>query len=257
VLIGERYPLVDRANDADRISMVKVIFSTITGKYDFLNHFLSLRRDVAWRRFTVEQMRFFNTYRFLDVATGTSDLAIETSTRYPDIHVTGLDFVEEMLDQGMKKIESKGLSKRIDLIKGDALHIPLPNKSFDAAGVAFGIRNIPDKISALRELKRVVVPGGQVLVLELTLPQAQYFKGFYHIYLNIILPLLARTFSPNPEAYHYLGDSIMDFPPVRGFAGMMKEVGLVDVEVHTLTLGICHLFMGHKPNPDQPEKCLK
>lgn len=251
---GNRYPSVKGIDDYDRIRIVREIFATITGKYDFLNHFLSLRRDVAWRRFTVEQMRFFNTYRFLDVATGTSDLAIEAALQYPDIQMTGLDFVRQMLDQGMKKIESKGLSTRIDLIKGDALHIPLPDKSFDAAGVAFGIRNIPDKIRALTELKRVVVPGGQVLVLELTLPQTQYFKGFYHIYLNMILPLLARVFSPNPDAYHYLGESIMNFPSVKRFEQMMKDAGLIDVEMHTLTLGICHLFIGHKPNPDNPEQ---
>jgi len=254
---GNRYPSVKEIDDYDRIRIVREIFSTITGKYDFLNHFLSLRRDVAWRRFTVEQMRFFNTYRFLDVATGTSDLAIEAALQYPDIQVTGLDFVQQMLDQGMKKIESKGLSTRIDLIKGDALHIPLPDKSFDAAGTAFGVRNIPDKIRALTELRRVVVHGGQVLVLELTLPQTQYFTGFYHIYLNMILPLLAMVFSPNPDAYHYLGESIMNFPSVKRFARMMKDAGLIDVEVHTLTLGICHLFIGHKPNPDKPEKCLK
>ena len=244
---GNQYPSVKKIDDYDRIRIVREIFSTITGKYDFLNHFLSLRRDVAWRRFAVDQMRFFNTYRFLDVATGTSDLAIEAALQYLDLRVTGLDFVPQMLGQGMKKVQGKGLSTRIDLINGDALHIPMPDKSFDAAAVAFGIRNIPDKIGALTELRRVVVPGGQVLILELTLPQTQYFTSFYHIYLNMILPLLARFFSPNPDAYHYLGESIMNFPSVKGFARMMKGAGLVDVKVYTLTLGICHLFIGHKP----------
>lgn len=243
----EKYPSIDQTNDADRIRMVKEIFSTITGKYDFLNHFLSLRRDVAWRRFTVEQMRFFNTYRFLDVATGTSDLAIEGALCYPDIRVTGVDFVQEMLDQGVKKVEKRGLSQRTDFMKGDALHLPFPDDSFDTAGIAFGIRNIPDKARALKEMSRIVVASGQVLVLEMTFPQIRCFKRFYHLYLNKILPFLARLFSPNPGAYHYLGDSIMDFPPVRGFVGMMKDAGLVDVEVYTLTLGICHLFIGHKP----------
>jgi len=243
----EKYPSIAQINDADRIRMVKEIFSTITGKYDFLNHFLSLRRDVFWRRFAVRQMQFFNTCRFLDVATGTSDLAIDTALRYPHIQVTGLDFVKEMLDHGVKKIAGKNLSARINLMQGNALDLPFADDSFDAAGIAFGIRNIPDRAGALRELQRVVIPAGQVLVLEMTFPEIPFMKRFYHLYLNRILPLLARTFSPNPEAYHYLGDSIMDFPPVRGFAGMMKEVGLVDMEVHTLTLGICHLFMGHKP----------
>jgi len=249
---GNPYPSVKEIDDYDRIRIVREIFATITGKYDFLNHFLSLRRDVAWRRFTVEQMRFFNTHRFLDVATGTSDLAIEAALQYPHIQVTGLDFVRQMLNQGMKKIERKGLPTRIDLIKGDALHLPLPDKSFDAAGVAFGIRNIPDRKSALTELMRVIVPGGQVLVLELIFPQTRYFKSFYHIYLNMILPLLAGVFSSNPDAYHYLAESIMNFPSVKGFAGMMKDVGLANVKAYALTFGICHLFIGHKPNPDNP-----
>jgi len=251
--MGDNYLSVDQIRDVDRIKIVKEIFSTITGKYDFLNHFLSLRRDIAWRRFAVKKIQPFKTHRFLDVATGTSDLAIEAILQHPDIQVTGLDFVDEMLDQGIKKIVKRGFSKRIDLIKGDALHIPFPQDTFDAVGIAFGIRNIPDKIRVLTELRRVVVPGGQVLVLELTLPQTGYFKILYHIYLNMILPLLARVFSPNPDAYHYLGESIMNFPSVKGFARMMKDAGLVDVEIHTLTLGICHLFIGHKPNPDKPE----
>ena len=241
-----KYPPIDQIDNIERIRLVKDIFATITGKYDFLNHFLSLRRDVAWRRFAVRQMRFFNTRRFLDVATGTSDLAIEGALSYPDIRVTGVDFVQEMLDQGVKKIRSRGLFRRMDLMKGDALHLPFPDNSFDAAGVAFGIRNIPDKAGALREMRRTVVGGGQVLVLEMIFPQIPLFKQFYDLYLNRILPLLAGAFSPNPEAYHYLGESIMNFPTVKRFSEMMEDAGLVDVKVYTLTLGICHLFIGHK-----------
>ena len=252
-----KYPSVKEIDDYDRIRIVRDIFATITAKYDFLNHLLSLRRDVAWRRFAVRQMRFFNTRRFLDVATGTSDLAIEGALSYPDIRVTGVDFVQEMLDQGVKKVGKRGLSRRMDLMKGDALHLPFPDNSFDTAGIAFGIRNIPDKARALKEMRRIVVAGGQVLVLEMTFPQIRCFKRFYHLYLNKILPLLARLFSPNPGAYHYLGESIMNFPSVKGFAGMMKDAGLVNVKAYALTFGICRLFIGHKPNPDKPEKCLK
>jgi len=147
----------------------------------------------------------------------------------------------------MKKILKKGLSHRIHLVKGDALHIPFPKETFDAVGIAFGIRNIPDKAKALSELKRVVVPGGEVLVLELTFPQTPYFKHLYDVYLNRLLPLVARLFSPNPEAYQYLGDSVMNFPSVERFARMMQHAGWVGVRAYPLTLGICRLFVGRKP----------
>ena len=247
VFVADKYPLIDHVQNADQILMVKEIFSTIMGKYDFLNHFLSMRQDIAWRRFAVRQMRFSRTHRFLDVATGTSDLAIEAAICYPDIHVTGLDFVEEMLDQGMKKVIKRGLSKRISLMKGNALHLPFSQDTFDAAGTAFGIRNIPDKARALSELKRVVVPGGRVLILELTFPQTGIFRRWYDTYLNRLLPLVARLFSANPEAYYYLGDSVMNFPSVEDFARMMQHAGLTDVRAYTLTLGICRLFVGCKP----------
>ena len=243
----EKYSLTDQIRDTDRIDMVKDIFSTITGKYDFLNHFLSLRQDVFWRRFAVRQIRFFKTYRFLDVATGTCDLAIEAANRYPQIHVTGVDFAEAMLDQGRRKVIDGGLSRKIDLIRGDALHLPFPQDAFDALGMAFGIRNIPDKPDALNELRRVVIPGGKVLILELTLPHSGYFKRCYDLYLKRLLPLAAGVFSPNPEAYQYLGDSIMNFPSVEGFVGIMQRAGWVDVRAYALTLGICRLFVGRKP----------
>ena len=244
---SQKYPSVKEVTDSQRINMVKEIFSSITGRYDFLNHFLSLRRDVAWRRFAVKKMRFFQTCLFLDVATGTSDLAIEVALYYPEIRAVGLDFVDEMMDLGKKKVERKGLSKRIRMLKGDALHIPSPSNQFDVAGIAFGIRNIPDKSRVLHEMMRVVVPGGQVMVLEMTSPQTRFFNSIYRIYLKKILPVLARAFSPKPNAYHYLADSIIDFPTPGDFASLMKRSGLVDVEMHSLTLGITHLHIGYKP----------
>jgi len=230
--------------------MVKEIFSTINRKYDFLNHFLSLRRDIAWRRCAVKKMRFFRTYRFLDVATGTADLAIEAALSHPKTQVVGLDFVQEMMDLATQKIQRKNLSARIGILKGDALHIPFPSHSFDAAGIAFGIRNIPDKRGALKEMTRVVVPGGQVLVLEMTSPRILFFKEIYAIYAKTILPLLARAFSPNPSAYYYLWDSISNFPEPHDFTRFMRQAGLVNVEMYRLTLGITHLYIGYKPRAE-------
>ena len=249
---GGKYPRVTEVTDAERIEMVKEIFATITGKYDFLNHFLSLRRDVAWRRFSVEKMRFFNTYRMLDVATGTADLAIGVARKHLHVQVTGLDFVQEMIDFGRVKVQIKRLADRVRVLRGDALCLPFFDCCFDVAAIAFGIRNIPDKIGAIKEMARVLVPGGQVMVLEMTFPRSGPFRKLYDVYLNQMLPRLARAFSPNPQAYHYLGDSIMNFPAPDGLARLMEKAGLKKVRKYSLTLGITHLHVGIKPGVPQP-----
>ena len=250
--VRRKYPSVTEVTDAEHIGMVREIFSTIAGKYDFSNHVFSLGRDIAWRRSAVRKMRFFRTYRFLDVAAGTADLAIDAAHRLLHIQITGLDFVREMLDLGRVKIEKKHLSDRIRLLRSDALELPFPDNSFDVAGIAFGIRNIPNKIRALREMMRVVVSGGQVMVLEMTFPRNRLFKGIYRLYMNRMLPQLARAFSPNPAAYYYLADSMMNFQTPEGFAKLMEEAGLTKVEKHSLTLGINHLFIGIKPGKLKP-----
>ena len=243
---GEKYRPVRRMTEAERIRTVREIFSTVTGKYDFLNHLLSLRRDIQWRRFTVQRMRFFRTQRLLDVATGTADLAVEACRRNPSLQATGVDFVQPMLDAGLKKVLAKGLLTRVHLLLGDALALPFPDASFDVAAIAFGIRNIPDRPGALREMKRVIVPGGQVMVLEMTFPRKRFLDRLYHLYLGRILPVIARIFSRNPAAYHYLADSIMSFPSPEEFSREMEKVGLVCVKKYRLDFGITNLHVGLK-----------
>ncbi len=244
---GEKiYRSVREVTDAERIGMVKEIFSTVTGRYDFLNHFLSLRRDIAWRRYAVKKMAFASTCRFLDIATGTADLAIGAALRHPGITVVGLDFMEEMLQAGRPKIAGVGLSGRVQLLRGDALALPFPDDSFDVAGIAFGIRNIPDRLQALREMRRVVIPGGRVMVLEMAFTPNWFSNLVYHAYLNRVLPRLAKRFSLNPAAYGYLADSIMNFPPPREFSALMREAGMVDTETHKLTFGATYLYIAKK-----------
>ena len=197
----KNYPSVTGIGRDEHVGMVREIFTSIPGRYDFLNHLLSLRRDVAWRRFAVRKMQFFDTYRLLDVATGTADLAIDAARRHPDIRVTGVDFVREMLARGRQKIASRGLADRIRLLQADAMALPFPDGSFDAVGIAFGIRNMPDRLRALREMRRVLVPGGRIFVLEMNAPQNRLWRGFFAPYLNRILPVIARRFSRNPAAY--------------------------------------------------------
>jgi demethylmenaquinone methyltransferase / 2-methoxy-6-polyprenyl-1,4-benzoquinol methylase len=242
-----KYPRVSIVSDRERVSIVKDIFSTIPGKYDFLNHLMSLRRDVAWRRFALSKMVFPRTGKFLDVACGTGDLSIGAASHYPSIQVTGIDFVAEMVQVGKNKVDKRGLTDRITLLQADALKLPFDDNHFDVTAIAFGIRNIPDKIQALTEMLRVTVPGGQVMVLEMTFIQNRLFKFLYYVYLNHVLPLLARVFSTNPAAYYYLADSIMNFPPPAAFAKLMSDTGMKNVKKYPLTFGITYLHIGEKP----------
>lgn len=245
--LKSKYPSVGQISEAERIGVVKEIFSTVTRRYDFLNHFLSLRRDIAWRRFTVKKMHFFETFRFLDVATGTGDVAIAAARFHPSIRVIGLDFVQGMMDLARLKVEKSGISERMRFLMGDALNLPFRDHSFDAAGIAFGIRNIPNRLQALEEMGRVVVPGGQVMVLEMTTPRSGIFRGIYEFYLDRILPCVAKPFSQNPGAYHYLADSIIHFPAPEVFAREMEKAGLTRIEEHSLDFGITYLHIGYKP----------
>ena len=242
-----KYPSVKNITDAQRIGMVKEIFSTITGKYDFLNHLLSLRRDVAWRRFAIKKMRFFRTNMFLDVACGTGDFSVNACLKHRHIKAFGVDFVFPMVIAGKDKVKKKSLSVQLNILQGNALRLPFHDNAFDVTGMAFGIRNIPDRMEALREMLRVTVPGGQVMVLEMTYIQNRFFKFYYYIYLNYLLPLLAKIFSGSAAAYYYLADSIMNFPSPEEFAAFMRETGMSEVKIYPRTFGIACLYIGEKP----------
>ena len=240
------YPSVREMSDDQRIGIVKDIFASVTDKYDFLNRFLSGRRDVAWRKRTVSEMNFFNTNRFLDVATGTGDLALDCANTYSDVKVIGVDFVQEMVNNGLKKVDTQNLEHRVELKWGDATNIDFIDDTFDVTAIAFGIRNIPNKEKALSEMKRIIVPGGQIMVLELTTPEPGFWLSTYSFYLNGVLPKLAKWFTKNPAAYEYLADSIMNFPTRGEFLALMESMGLKNCRAIPLTFGVCTLYIGQK-----------
>ena len=240
------YPPVNLMNQKQKVGIVKEIFSSITNRYDFLNRFLSLRQDIAWRNKTVKEMRFFKSYKFLDMATGTGDLAIDAVKMHPEIRATGLDFVQEMVDYGNNKIIKNNLEDRVELKWGDAINIQYEDNSFDVAAMAFGIGNIPDKIRALNEMKRVVLIDGQILILELTTPDPGFFKNLYSFYLNGLLPKIAKWFTSNPAAYEYLADSIMNFPTRSEFISLLESIGFKNIKAIPLSLGICTLYIANK-----------
>ena len=240
------YPPVNQMNQDQKVEIVKDIFSSVTNKYDFLNHFLSLRQDIAWRNKVAKEMRFFKSYKFLDMATGTGDLAINAAKIHRNIKGIGLDFVQEMVDYGNKKIIKQNLKDRLELKLGDATDIKYGDNTFDVTAMAFGIRNIPDKVKALTEMKRVVIPDGQVLILELTTPDSGFFKSIYSFYLNSILPKIAKRFTSNPSAYEYLADSIMNFPTRSEFIFLLNSLGFKKIKAIPLSLGICTLYVANK-----------
>ena len=240
------YPPVSDMNQIQRVEIVKDIFSSITEKYDFLNRFLSFRQDITWREKAVKRMRFFKTYKFLDMATGTGDLAIDAANTHPNIKAIGLDFVQEMVDYGNGKILDQNLKDRVVLKWGDATDIDYENDTFDVVAMAFGIRNIPDKVKALNEMRRVIQPEGQILILELTTPNPGLFKRIYSFYLNGLLPKIAKRFTANPAAYEYLADSIMNFPTRLEFVSLLNSIGFRNIEAFPLSLGICTLYIANK-----------
>ena len=228
------------------VQEVKDIFASVTDKYDFLNRFLSGPRDVAWRKRAVFEMNFFNTNRFLDVATRTGDLALDCANTHQDVQVTGVDFVQEMVNNGLKKVDTQNLEHRVELKWGEATNIDYIDDTFDVTAIAFGIRNIPNKEKALSEMKRIIVPDGQIMVLELTTPEPGFWRSTYSFYLNSVLPKLAKFFTKNPAAYEYLADSIINFPSRGEFLALMESMGLKNCRAIPLTFGVCTLYIGQK-----------
>lgn len=247
--LKRQYPKVATLSRTEHRDMVEEIFSTIPDRYDFLNHLMSFSMDKNWRKFTVEKMRFHQSRRFLDIATGTGDLALAVARTYPDIQVTGLDFAMEMMAIGAKKVDSARLAGRIQFLQGDALQIPFHDNAVDVVAVAFGIRNMPDRKRALEEMCRVTTPGGQVMVLEMNFPRQSFWAGFYRLYLTWVMPRIAAAFTRNPGAYRYLGDSIMNFPQPAEFGRLMRDAGLKNIKQYPLTMGTIYLHVGEKRRP--------
>jgi len=222
------------------------MFSSIASHYDFLNRLLSLGRDRYWRSFAVGQLPPTEEGRFLDVATGTADVALEIARRYPPaVKVTGVDISEKMIEIGIEKVKKRGYDGRIELRKGDVNHLPFDDKTFDASLIAFGIRNVQDYEHALKEMVRVVKSGGYVVILEFTSLKHPLIRPYYW-YVTKLLPVIGEVISGRRGAYRYLPDSMKDFPEPETLQSMMQEVGLRDVRYYTLTFGIIAVHVGIK-----------
>jgi demethylmenaquinone methyltransferase / 2-methoxy-6-polyprenyl-1,4-benzoquinol methylase len=226
--------------DQERILAVKKIFNTITPRYDLLNRIMSARQDVRWRRFTVSKLPK-HVKHVLDVATGTGDLAIDLARLRPDLTVCGVDFVESMMRYAIEKTQSANLTNRINYVAGDALHLPFGDAEFDAITIAFGLRNIPDRLSAIKEMARVIKPGGKLFILEMTFPRNLRLKKFFTWYLNTIIPILGSVLSGNKAAYTYLPDSIQDFLHPDELTDLFNRAAIKFEHAYPLMFGLTYL----------------
>ncbi len=224
---------------------VRVMFNNIAGKYDFLNHFLSAGIDHLWRKRVVKLVMKTNPAFTLDVATGTADLAIELSSK-TDSPIVGVDIAQAMLDVGQQKLLRKGLDQQIKLQLADSESLPFPSAHFNAAMVAFGVRNFEDLDKGLNEMNRVLQTGGIIAVLEFSRPVAFPIKQLYNFYFKNILPTMGRLVSKDQSAYTYLPESVKSFPDGEDFLNHLKNNGFHNVKQERLTFGIATIYTGFK-----------
>jgi demethylmenaquinone methyltransferase/2-methoxy-6-polyprenyl-1,4-benzoquinol methylase len=224
---------------------VRSMFDRIAPRYDLLNRVLSGGTDVRWRRRAVDMLELAPPLRVLDLCSGTADLLIEALRRDPRSGGLGVDLSHGMLVRGRAKLELAGLRGRARLAGGDGERLPVREGVFDAALVAFGIRNVGDPLAALGEVRRALRPGGRFVVLEFSQPPG-LFGAAYRLYFRHVLPRIGGLLSDG-SAYAYLPASVERFPSPEGFAGLMREAGFVDVRFRLLTGGIACLHRGEKP----------
>lgn len=227
-------PSADRDPEA-----VRTIFQRIARRYDLANHLLSGGLDFWWRDRAAAIVRRWQPRRVLDLATGSGDLALTIAKKLPAAEITGVDFCPEMLETA----RAKGLT---NTVVADALHLPFGEKSFDTVTVAFGLRNMADWSAALAEMRRVLRPGGHLLVLDFSLPRG-WLRPLYRSYLHHVLPWLARIVTSEKRAYEYLGGSIERFPSGRAMCALIEGSGFGEATAEPISGGIVTIYCASKP----------
>lgn len=235
-------------NDSERSKKEQVasMFDQIAFRYDLMNRFLSGGIDVYWRRRAIRELKALQPKKVLDVATGTADVAIMTYKYLQPDEIIGIDISEGMLQLGREKVAKLLLNKHIQLFKGDSEAINFPDNTFDAVTVAFGVRNFQNLEKGLSEMRRVLKPGGKLVVLEFSKPKKQWFKGLYNLYMKVVAPRAGQWLSKNKDAYQYLNNSVKAFPEGETFLHILQQSGFSDTTLKRLSLGICTIYCGIK-----------
>ena len=233
-------------SDLSKKKQVEKMFDNISAKYDFLNHFLSFGIDHIWRRKTIKLIAKKNPTFILDVATGTGDLAFAAEKKINVEKIIGLDISNGMLEVGREKIKKKSLQNKLEFIQGDSENLPFENDFFDAVMVSFGVRNFEDLIKGLKEIKRVLKPGGGIYILEFSKPKKFPLKQLFSFYSKLILPSLGSLISKDKSAYHYLPASVDAFPQGEDFIKKLQKVGFSSSSLRPLSGGISTLYSAFK-----------
>ena len=215
--------------------LVRGLFSDIAGRYQVVNHLLSGGLDFYWRAISVRLIRGWNPSTALDIATGTGDLAMAIRKACPGARVIGADFCRPMLEVARRN----GLP---ELVVADGLELPFPDQSFDLVTAAFGLRNMASWEKGLSEMARVLRPGGNLLILDFSLPTLPVIRPLYRFYLHRILPVIAGIATGRTDAYEYLGGSIEKFPFGRAMTELIESCGFQGTEAKPLTLGTVSIY---------------
>jgi demethylmenaquinone methyltransferase/2-methoxy-6-polyprenyl-1,4-benzoquinol methylase len=225
---------------------VAYMFDSISQTYDFLNHFLSLGVDIIWRKRAVKELKKLNPQKILDVATGTGDFAFEIQKAINPKELVGVDISSGMLGIAKKKALKRGLKDKISFELANSENLPFEDNFFDAATVAYGVRNYEDLESGLNGIFKVLKPGGHLVILEFSNPKKFPIKQFYNFYLFHVLPFFGNFFSKDKRAYKYLAESVKAFPDGENFLKILNKVGFKEVNCQPLTGEICSIYIGTK-----------
>jgi demethylmenaquinone methyltransferase/2-methoxy-6-polyprenyl-1,4-benzoquinol methylase len=238
---------------------VRRMFASIAGRYDFLNHLLSLNIDRSWRSFTTRMVAPEAGVPVLDCCTGTADLALAYDrAAHGRSPIVATDFCREMLRVGHAKVDQAGAAGRVTLVEGDAQRLPAPSNTFGVVSVAFGLRNVRDTARGVDEMVRVARPGGKVAILEFSRPRGRVLGGLYLAFFRHLLPRIGQALAPNPDrAYDYLPRSVLEFPDGQAMLDLLATRGLTELNQYSLTGGIASLYVGIKPLPQPASDLMK
>ncbi|MEO6848338.1 MAG: ubiquinone/menaquinone biosynthesis methyltransferase [Chthoniobacterales bacterium] len=228
------FPIEKKLRQQDP-EFVRGTFAAIASRYDLANHLLSGGMDFLWRARVAKIVQGWNAKRILDLATGSGDLALTMQKKCPEMHIVAADFCLPMLAKALEK----GM---LDVVHADAMQLPFKDGMFDGVTVAFGLRNMKSWSGALREMARVIKPGGHLLILDFSLPAPGLMRSFYRFYLHRILPVIAGLVTGDKGAYDYLGESIEQFPHGEAMAQMIDENNFQHACAQALTLGIVSIY---------------